>query len=309
MSAERPLDALLPELTTQQPALDAHPVHPRVLHVPDGEGYAWVVALWRNPGGAAELHKSVRAVIEATMLAELCRAPRAGEELTKRPTELRLAAFDNEPHMADALRAFGLTPAPADLDVAMRTLQQEADAVGMKIASAPLSLWRAKVRAPANERDRRIEELHGQLIEAGGAEVWGETPGLPSRRAAALLNKAFDVKITPDDAGLDLAELLLVSRDQTGVVRWIPPLFFQALCDLVGVVVAAMGLSVDWAECQADDNGFAEAPLLRVRGGERAEHLPIALHLMRWCVMPIQEGEDIPPLSAWVADEFGAWPT
>jgi hypothetical protein len=30
------------------------------------------------------------------------------------------------------------------------------------------------------------------------------------------------------------------------------------------------------------------------------------VHLLRWCVMPILEGDEIPPLSEWLEFEFGS---
>jgi hypothetical protein len=34
--------------------------------------------------------------------------------------------------------------------------------------------------------------------------------------------------------------------------------------------------------------------------------VPIGHHLVRWCVMPLEAGEAIPPLSAWLRDQFDA---
>ena len=31
----------------------------------------------------------------------------------------------------------------------------------------------------------------------------------------------------------------------------------------------------------------------------------LGLHLLRWCIMPLQPGEVVPPLSDWVLDQFG----
>ena len=31
---------------------------------------------------------------------------------------------------------------------------------------------------------------------------------------------------------------------------------------------------------------------------------PIAHHLIRWCIMPVQPGEAVPPLSAWLREQF-----
>jgi hypothetical protein len=104
---------------------------------------------------------------------------------------------------------------------------------------------------------------------------------------------------------LDRLEASIVSRE-VGVIRWIPPSLLQAACDLVGAIAAQeIGLPVQWAHCEADEQGIAPPPLLRVDAGEDLVHIPIALHLLRWWVMPLREGEEPSPLSAWIRDQFG----
>jgi hypothetical protein len=79
---------------------------------------------------------------------------------------------------------------------------------------------------------------------------------------------------------------------------------FQALCDHVALAVRRRGAQVEWAECTPDESGIAPPPLARVRTGGAHAHVPLALELLRWCVMPIQPGEEIPPLADWVAHAF-----
>jgi hypothetical protein len=33
-------------------------------------------------------------------------------------------------------------------------------------------------------------------------------------------------------------------------------------------------------------------------------HIPIGLHLVQWCLLPLQPGEEAASLADWVADQF-----
>ena len=82
-------------------------------------------------------------------------------------------------------------------------------------------------------------------------------------------------------------------------------MLFQALCDAAGVHAArGLGLPVQWAISEPDEDGMAPPPLLRTRGSAGDVHVPVGLELLRWCVMPLREGESVPPLSAWCRDRF-----
>ena len=312
MSTERPLDALLPELTTQQPALPREPLHPRVLELGPDEGDAWVFALWQDPGSLPAIHQGVRQLAEATLLAHLSRPASAGEAIDRAPGRLLLLAFTGvQGNLGDAVRAFGFRP---QLDAVpasdpLRALVAEGRQVGHTVPDAPVSTWVAPVGARDGALRAKLDELGRVMRERIGDDVWGNIPGAFSRLLAVLVEEYFNETIRPDLDGLRSLELLLVPQGPAGVVRWTHPLLFQALCDFVGVVIhTTWGYPVEWALCEPEDNGFAPPAVLRITRPERQEHLPVAMHLLRWCVMPVLEGEQIPSLAEWLESEFAPQP-
>ena len=47
-------------------------------------------------------------------------------------------------------------------------------------------------------------------------------------------------------------------------------------------------------------------PLLRVDDGGTGIHIPIGHHVLRWWMMPLFVGDDVPGIHAWVEDQFGS---
>ncbi|MGM0558591.1 MAG: hypothetical protein ACQEVA_19555, partial [Myxococcota bacterium] len=91
--------------------------------------------------------------------------------------------------------------------------------------------------------------------------------------------------------GLDSFELFLV-QEGGEYVRWMRPLLFQGLCDFIGVVLQAhYGFEVDWAVCEADDDGFVPPPLFRLRRGSNTTNFPVGLHVVRWAMMPVADDD------------------
>ncbi len=106
-------------------------------------------------------------------------------------------------------------------------------------------------------------------------------------------------------AGLDLLETIF-GQQRPGILRFIPPRFFLAIADTIGVVAAReFGAKVAWSDASPDDDGFAPPPLLRIATKEGEAHIPAALHLLTWCIMPLADGEVAPALSEWALDQFG----
>ena len=104
---------------------------------------------------------------------------------------------------------------------------------------------------------------------------------------------------------LDVLERELVA-DECGVLRWIPPSCFLALCDAIAVIAASEGREVAWAECEADAEGVAPPPMIRVATSDGHAHVPLGLEVLRWCVMPRRPGEVVPPLRAWLHDRLAS---
>lgn len=310
MSTERPLDAFLPDLRTQEARLPKTALHPRVLDVERESGYEWILALWQDPGSAKNLHDQARQLIEATMLAELSRTPAAGETLNRTRAGLRLEAFSTvETDLSKALRAFGFSLSKDSIGKdSLDELRREGTSMGWDVPETPVSSWFASAEMPAGEHGEKLNAVHLEMINAMQNDVWGMTPGGPSKLAANLLSEAFGTTIEPTDRGMRSLELLLVQTSRPNVIRWIPPILFQAMCDFVGVVLSHhYKLQVEWAECTPEEGDYGPPPVFRVmRKDGDFQHLPIGLHLLRWCIMPILEGDEIPPLSEWMEFEFGA---
>ena len=310
MSTERPLDALLPELGEATAPLDATPMHQRVLEVELEDGFEWVFACWRDPGGITEFNAHLRNLVEAALLAHLSQPARMGRVLERRYSGLRLFCFDHvKGPLSTAVRSFGFTACPFEPEktvARMGALAEEAQRMGWTLPKTPRSLWHAPIQRPDDEFGEQLDEIHDLLVTQTGEEVWGERPGRPSKLMAAAFEEYFKVDITPDLDGLRTMELLLIQKD-AGPIRWLSPLFFQGLCDFVGVLLSALwAYPVQWSLCEQDAVGLYPPPHFRIPTEEgRHEHLLIGLQILRWCVMPIQPDEEVPLLSDWLRGTFG----
>lgn len=310
-------DSLFAGLQRQEDVRDLalEPIHPRVLEVQEeGLGATLVLCCWRNPGGIRALHTMLRQRVEATLLAELCRPATELRALpaSRRIAALRLVLFEavgTPDELVAATAAFGLRPlGAAETDTSgfresLAHLRGEAQRIGVKIPDMPAQLMQAHAPTdPArNERTGRIEAA---LRAEVGDQMFGQRPGA-LYQAAVKAFAAEELALTPDLEGLDTFELAAGSVEP-GVLRWYEPVTFQALCDTVAVVAAKeFGRAVQWAEAELDELGLPTAPLIRAELEDGAVHIPLGAHLMRWCVMPIQSGETVPPLSEWVLDQFG----
>lgn len=304
MNHARPLDSLMPELVDSRAPLRIEPLHQRVLEVETEEGWEWLLACWRDPGGAQALHNALKNLVEATLLAALSAPPRRGVEVLSRPfSAIRLMIFDAIPNVGDAVRAFGFEPLGYKAEAyaeRMPVLREEAERMGWGALGEPQAVYAASI-----VRNARYPELQAQLVSALGEEDWGSDPGRPSKLLAEALASRGVLGLVPDLASLDVLEAALVSRE-TGVIRWMSPMAFQGLCDFIGVVIQQLyEVDVLWAVCEEDSFGMCPPPLLRVAWPDgRVEHLPLGLLVLRWCVMPIGSEEDVPPLSAWIEGEF-----
>lgn len=304
MNADRPLDALLP--TLREPALPKTAVHPRVLEVETEDGIEWALLVWADPGGPQQLHQDVQALVEATLLSELSRAPsEIAAQGERRFSGLRLIVFtdpgwDIEP----AVRAFGFRRQDAALaEDAARAVAAEAEKAGRTVGQ-PSSVWRAEIRRPAGALGESLEQIQRMMAQRLGQERWGSTPGGFSHLFATYLMKTFGEKIRPDVDGLASLDLLVVQRDED-VIRWMPPLVFQALCDFLPVAAASLyDAKVSWAESEDLGGGFSHPPLIRVEQAGEGIHIPIGHHVLRWWMMPLFPGEQVPSLGAWLADQF-----
>ena len=252
--------------------------------------------VWRDPGGPMELHEALMEIVEATLLSELSRPPT--HVLEVHPATFRLLVFDAIDDVDMAVEAFGFRREACPPD-AMAFARGEAQRMGRELESDPTAAFVARFVST-----KLANACEARLAPALEKDVFGRRPGA----FFAALNIALEIEgappLTPRASSLDALESHLVPSTND-VIRWIPALTFQALCDAVGVVAAAeAGRDVQWAEAVPDDEGVASPPMIRVASDEGWIHLDLGVELMRWCVMPRREGEDIPSLSEWLADRL-----
>jgi hypothetical protein len=304
MREDRPLDALFPELTrapvaqplTLPAGFNLPAVHPRLLHVELEQGREWGIAVWSD---APETLGLLRATLEAALLRELS-APPCADSPPPALAGLHLACFvDLDP---SALAQLGFAAATWDAEGwrdRMRAWRQEAAQAGFELPEAPRSVWRLPVAEhPLGEP---LWQIEARLNRELAGELWGEHPGKPSYRLAAALQPYATGPLRPTLAGLDALGATLVSRE-LGALRWLPPQIFQGVCDMVAVTWAqALGAPIQWALCEPTPDGSALPPQLRLKlPGEAGRELPIALILLRLCVLPITHPDATPPLGAWL---------
>lgn len=292
-----PLDELFPALRQPAEEIPDRPVHPRVLVRPRDEGVELMVLVWRDPGGVGELHAALMEIVEATLLSELSRPPT--HTLEVHPATFRLLVFDAIDEVERGVEAFGFRPEPCPPD-AMAFARGEAQRMGRELEEAPQASFVAHFVST-----KLANACEARLVQALESDVFGRRPGA----FFAALNIALEIEgappLTPRASSLDALESCLVPT-RADVLRWIPSLTFQALCDAIAVVAAAeLGRDVQWGESVPDEHGVASPPMIRVASEEGWIHVDVGLEVMRWCVMPRRDGEDIPSLSEWLSDRIG----
>jgi hypothetical protein len=306
MSSDRPLDALLPQLKDSY--IPFAPIHPRLLEMADDPTDAqWVMLWWGDLPSEPLLFRQLAKLVEATLLAELSRTPEQRRGRNPRYTGLHLLQLtETRLDTTKPLRPFAFAP-HADRTTAqawMPMVDREAKRTGVAIPSEPITHFSVQIQHPAGELGAKLEQVEAMLRDRLADEIWGNTPGVPSRLAATFIEEVFHTKIPPTLDGLRTLEMLLVST-QTGVIRWIPPMLFQALCDFIGVLGQTLfDRDIAWALCEPDGD-FCTPPLLRLAlASGKHIHIPIGLHLVQWCLLPLQPGEEAASLADWVADQF-----
>ncbi len=306
MSSDRPLDALLPQL--KESHIPFAPIHPRLLEMADDANAAqWVMLWWGDLASEQLLFKQLAKLVEATLLAELSRTPAQRRERNPRYTGLHLLQLvESRLDTSRPLRPFGLT---RNIDTApgrgwMPLVEREAKRTGVALPAEPFAHFAVTIRHPDGELGAKLEQVEAMLRDRLADEIWGNTPGVPSRLAATFIEEVFHTKIPPTLDGLRTLEMLLVSQ-QAGAIRWIPPMLFQALCDFIGVLGQTLfDRDIAWALCEPDGD-FCTPPLLRLAlASGKHIHIPIGLHLVQWCLLPLQPGEQPASLADWVADQF-----
>jgi hypothetical protein len=302
-----PLDELFPGLRRKTERLPPLPVHPRVLRVPQPGGIRALALLSFGAAQSARaLHAALKPMVEAALLSELCAPPAELAEGYARLSELALLMYVPQPFEAgQALAPFALAPvelaAPQQASL-LAHARREAQSLAQPMPEEPCACYRAAVLRSTYPL---AGALHQALLQQGPRGAWGREPGRLARALADWLTTQGLPAITPTRAGIEQLESIVV-QPAAGAIRWIEPLIFQALCDLIAVMAASQpNIEVEWGVCEPDpESGLPPPPVLRVQRGADTFHVPLAEHVLRWCVMPVQPGENIPTLGAWAEHEF-----
>jgi len=302
-----PLDELVPGLRKKLDRLPPLPVHPRVVRAQSHDGSHGMVLLSFLPAQSARVfHAALKPMVEAALLSELCTPASLLGEHYSTLTHLTLLCFaDHALDLAPALTPFGFAPVAltgADAAHLLALARREARTLSEPVPDEPVAAFRAPVGGSTHPL---AKQLHEALLEYAPHQPWGRSPGLLARTAADwLASQAQFEGVGPSRAGIEQLESLLVHQ-RPGEIRWIDPLSFQALCDLVAVLAASQGhLRVEWGVSEPDDAGVAPPPVLRVSRDDETFHVPLGEHVLRWCVMPVRANEELPTLGAWAEHEF-----
>jgi hypothetical protein len=319
-----PLDELVPGLRQRGERLPAMPVHPRVLRaVRDDGSYALVFVCFAAPASARAFHAALKPLVEAALLVELCAPAEQWGTSGTRLTSLELFVFcESGLDLLPALAPFGFEatdPLARAASKALALVRGELPRVDGATSTEPSARFTARVAH--NPELERAGLTHASLRKVAPTSVFGEEPGLFARVLAELIaartNSAgaedggprplspSPLVIEPSRAGIEALEKLVLQRD-IGVVRFMPPFVFQGLCDLIAVAAhARWHMEVEWGVCEVDEEtGLAPPPVIRVTRGADTWHVPLGEHVLRWCVMPLSAGEDVPTLGAWAEHEF-----
>jgi len=302
MTHDRPLDSLIPGLTSVEPieGMEQGPlVHPSVLQVELEDGYEWLYAIWAQPT-ESEVNREFRKLLKVTQMVHVCDL----EAERRRYLGARIALFEiPNRETSRGLAQLGFKPGPYVAEQflgRMLILGEEAASAGWNIPKDPASIWFAPILRPAAELEYIMNQLDESLSEEFAENAWGERPGNPGRRLLEQLRYHFSVDIEPNLEGLKTVGLLLLDH-RPGALRWLPPAVFMALCDLIGVAIQhSRGCEVGWA-APAKLGDFPAPPSLQIKTRESVQILPIASALVEWAVMPLLPGNT--PILADLVEE------
>lgn len=301
-----PLDDLVPGLRRKSERWPALPVHPRILEAARDDGsHALAMASFAPAVNLKLFHTALKPLVEAALLSELSRPVEEQRERTSRLRALELYSFAKQPFdPAPALATFGLSAAPLEGAEVRRTLallRRECQLVDGLPSDEPSARYVATLSASEHPMTQALADA--LRAQAGGA--FGVEPGALARELCAWLDAHGYGGVGPTRAGIERLEGL-ISHSRPFVIRWIDPIVFQALCDLIAVsALTTWKQEVEWGVCEADPETLVTPPpVIRVTKERDTFHVPLGEHVLRWCVMPTRVGEDIPSLGSWAEHEF-----
>ncbi|RAL25208.1 hypothetical protein DL240_03080 [Lujinxingia litoralis] len=283
-------------------------LHPALVAITWEAGHRWTAALWEDRG--SDLKGALQGLVEARLLAALSVPP--AQYLEERQAAAPLS-FDVALYTAvgsagqAALRELGFAPVDEAFDRAalerLSVFRNEARRVGALVPEDPLELWRLEISRPEPTLKRVIEEACTAAATRQAGKVFGEQPGWPSKVLVDQIGARISLQVTPDVAGLERLAALLIDASP-GTLGWVEPVAFQALCDLLAVVLQAAGKGpVEWATSPVDAiSGLAPPPMVRVRRRGSWRALWLGRDLMRGLLLPWSRQAPGDALKAMLAD-------
>ena len=248
-------------------------LHPGVLQVEIGGSRRWTMAMWSIPKQASEFRRALSHLIRATLVLEWIQPLRQGDDSAPTFASVDLVFYadpaTNDDVMAE-LEALGFAPVSMQevtpkVKQRLTVFQSEARRQNRESPGDPVAIYRLGVEHRQGELAQRLDSVRQRVESNLGGLVWGDEPGRLSKELCDQLQLEFQTRISPTPTGLAMLEDLLVeTRDEIG---WVHPVFFQAICDFLGVVLQGNpDLEVQWSLCAVDDRtGLAPPPILRLR--------------------------------------------
>lgn len=315
MREDRPLDALFPELSAEyEPILASSPeaeaplLSTQVLEVELEDKWQWALASFKAPARFQDLWSQLGPLLEVTLLQELSRPPGFGGLEGRAFEGATLFAFEAFPaQLEESLREVGwvrLDRYDADhYRQRMSRWQQVATDQGFACPAQPAQIWWMPLHQPDEVLAKKLKFVQVRTAEALGSQVWGQKPGMPSKLMAQHLEQQLpSLKLSPTFAALHELDMLLIER-QPRRMRWLPPMLFQGLCDLMAVIaIHELGHRTQWGVSQSDGQGGFYPPLLRLERAKGPQDVELGLQLYRFAIAPYATAEGIEPKAALLVD-------
>ena len=269
-------------------------LHPALLTVSWPDGKRWTAALWQSQGRATM--RALRGLLQARYLAHLSMPPSAYLEQVE---EADILSFDvacySELSESDeaGLRALGFAMIPEALDAEqlerLSVFRNEARRSGGGAVSDPSSLWRLGFSRPGGMLEGMVKRACVASARRHGEQVFGDRPGWPSKWLVEELGRVMQLELGPNVEGLERLCALLIDASP-GELGWVEPVAFQAICDLLAVVLQASGRGqVEWASSPMDSlSGLAPPPMARIRRGGSWRALELGRDVASRLLLPFE---------------------
>ncbi|RDV39468.1 hypothetical protein DV096_02540 [Bradymonadaceae bacterium TMQ3] len=194
------------------------------------------------------------------------------------------------------MQALGFRRVPEALDAEqlerLSVFRNEARRSGGASVSDPQSLWRLNFSRPNGMLEGMIKRACVASAKRQGGQVFGDRPGWPSKWLVEELSRAMQLELGPNVDGLERICALLIDTSP-GELGWVEPVAFQAICDLLAVVLQASGRGqVEWASSPMDAlSGLAPPPMARIRRAGSWRALELGRDVASTLLLPFERRE------------------